>query len=287
MGAEEVRRPGTRRLAGALACVLLALGVLAGCGEEDPQENVSDAETLGPASAEGDIEQSPAELRSTDGYTTLVTTQITTRGKEDAFVAAQVALPSSTRPELRLKIDGDVERDAEVTTSGSAGDRVAIVSCACKLPTGEHTIVLEGTASSGTARVGARTLIVFDEVSFDDTDGSAVAESALVTEEASVDAEGTTLAQTSAGDGSGPALVIVSIAAPRSRTGADNVRLAVEIGGDVANELAKTTIPSGKLSAYLDDNGAGEPVVARGYTTAGEVKVGAASIIVCNCDVGR
>jgi hypothetical protein len=266
---------------------MLLLGLLAGCGEEDPQANVSETETLGPASTEGDIEQSPAQLRESDGYTTLVSTQVTTRGKDDALIAGQVALPSGTTPDLRLKIDGEEERDAEVSASGKGDERFALVSCACKLPTGEHTVVLEGTAPSGETRVGARTLFVFDEVSFDDTGGDAVAQSALVTDETDVDAEGATLAQTPAGDGSGPAMVIAAIAAPRSRTGMDNVRIAVEIGGDVANELAKTTIPSGKLSAYLDDNGAGEPVVARGYTTNGQVQVGAASLIVCNCDVAR
>ncbi|HEX6117680.1 MAG TPA: hypothetical protein VFY99_11305 [Solirubrobacterales bacterium] len=287
MGAAEVR-PRRKRLAPALgACALIALGALAGCGEEDPQANVSETETLGPTSAEGDVEQSPVELRSTDGYTTLISTQITTRGDEDALVAAQVALPSSTRPPLRLKVDGKVERDAEVTTTGSADARVALVSCACKLPTGEHTVVLEGTADGGTARVGARTLVVFDEVTFEGTSGPAVAESDFVVEHATVDAEGATLAQTPAGDGSGPALVFTSISSPRSRTGADNIRLAVEIGGDVGDELAKTTIPSGSLSAYLDQNGAGEPVVVRGYTTTGETQVGAASVMVCNCDVGR
>lgn len=285
MGAEEVRRPGLR-LAGALCACALALGAVAGCGEEDPQENVSETETLGPTSAEGDIEQSPAELRADDGYTTLVSTQATTRGDEAALVAAQVALPGS-EPKLRVKIDGKVENDAEVTTTGSGDSSTAVVSCACKLPTGEHVVALEGAVDSGTTRVGARTLYVFDEVSFKGTSGSAVAASDLVTDEATVDAEGTELAETPAGDGSGPAFVIAAVAAPRSQTGADNVRLSVEIGGDIANELSKTTIPSGKLSAYLDDNGAGEAVTMKGYTTSGEVKVGAASLIVCNCDIAR
>lgn len=277
-----------RRLAPLLgACVLISLGAFTGCGEEDPQANVSETETLGPAATEGDFEQSPATLRSSDGYTTLISTQITTRGGEEALVASQVALTGSSRPSLRLKIDGKVERDTEVSTTGSGEERAALVTCACKLPTGEHVIVLEGTAASGTAEVGGRTLLVFDEVKFEDTGSPAISESALVTESATVDAEGTTLAQTPAGDGSGPAIVIVSIAAPRARTGADDVRLSVTIGGDAADELARTRIPSGKLSAYLDENGAGEEVEVRGYTTAGETQVGAASIVVCECDVGR
>ncbi len=147
--------------------------------------------------------------------------------------------------------------------------------------------MLEGTATSGTAEVGGRTLLVFDQVKFDDTGSSGISQSDLVTESTTVDAEGATLAQTPAGDGSGPALVFVSIAAPRSRTGADDVRLSVTIGGDAADELARTRIPSGKLSAYLDPNGAGKEVEVRGYTTAGETQVGATSIVVCNCDVGR
>jgi hypothetical protein len=265
---------------------MLALAVLAGCGEEDPQENVSDTETLGPTATEGDIEQSPAVLRPSDGYTTLVSTQATTRGDEAALVAAQVAVPAS-EPQLRLKIDGEVEKDAEVTTTGSGSSRVAVVSCKCKVPTGEHVIVLEGTSSGGEVRVGGRTLVFFDEVSFEGTGGPAIAESTFVSEDTTVDAEGASLAEIPAGDGSGPALVITTIAAPRSQTGADNVRASVQIGGDVANEVARTQIPSGKLSAYLDDNGAGEPVTVRGYTTAGEVQVGAASILVCNCDVSR
>ena len=287
MGAEEVRRPGTRLAGAVAACAAIALVALAGCGEEDPQANVSDTETRGPSSAEGDIVRTQATLRASDGFTTLATTQVTTRGNDDALVVAQVALPSSTRPELRLKIDGKKEGGAEVTTTGSGSSRAALVSCACKLPTGEHEIVLEGTTADGTAKVGARTLFAFDEVAFDETGGPAVAEAELVTEPATVDAEGTTLAQTSAGDGTGPAFVIAGIAAPRSRTGADNVRLAVEIGGEVSNELAKTTIPSGKLTAYLDDDGAGEPVVVRGYTTAGQTNVAVASIVVCNCAVQR
>ncbi len=101
------------------ACVLISLGVFAGCGEEDPQANVSETETLGPSSTEGDFEQSRATLRSSDGYTTLISTQITTRGDEDALVASQVALIGSSKPSLRLKIDGKVARDAEVSTTGS------------------------------------------------------------------------------------------------------------------------------------------------------------------------
>ena len=286
MGAREARAQARRPIAAVAACALIALGALSGCGEEDPQANVSETETLGPSSAEGDVEQSPAELRAGEGFSTLANTQATTRGAEEALVAAQVAMPSG-EAKLRLNIDGEVERDAEITDSGSGSDSVAVLSCKCKLPTGEHTIVLEGASSGGDVRVGARTLFVFDEVSFEGTSGPAVAQSALVTDDATVDAEGTSLAETPAGEGSGPALVIASIAAPRSRTGADNVRLSVEVGGDVANELAKTTIPSGKLSAYLDDNGAGEAVTVRGYTTSGEVDIGAASIVVCNCDVAR
>lgn len=283
MGAEEVRSPARRLAVVIAACLLVAL---AGCGEEDPQANVSEAETRGPSSAEGDIVPTPATLRSGEGYTTLVSTQITTRGAEDTLVAGQAALRGGTRPELRLKVDGKVERDAVVETTGSGDARSAVVSCACELPTGEHTIVLEGTASSGTATVGARTLLVFPEVGLDGGT-TPVAESALVSELATVDAEGTTLAETPASDGSGPAIVIASIRGPHSGPGNDNVRLAVSIGGDVANELAVTTIPSGKIVAYLDENGAGEEVVARGYTTAGEVPVQIASIIVCDCGLRR
>jgi len=286
VGAGEVRPQARRPIAGLLACALLALAVFAGCGEEDPQENVSETETLGPTSTEGDIEQSPAELRSGEGFTTLVSTQATTRGSDEALIASQVALPAG-EPKLRLKVDGKVENETELTTTGSSSSRVAVLSCKCKLPTGEHTIVLEGASSGGDVRVGARTLVFFDEVSFEGTSGPPIADSDFVTDDATVDAEGTSLAETPAGDGSGPALVIASIAAPRARTGADDVRLVVEIGGDVANELARTTIPSGKLSAYLDDNGAGAAVTVRGFTTSGQIDVGVASVLVCNCDVGR
>jgi hypothetical protein len=270
------------------ACALIAVASLAaGCGEEDPQANVSETETLGPSSAEGDVEQSPATLRAEDGYTTLVSTQITTRGSDEALVASQVALPGSGTPKLRLKVDGEVERNAEIQETDSGEAQTAVISCRCKLPTGEHVIVVEGTAESGTATVGARTLVVFDEITFEGTSGPAISQSALVTEDATVDAEGTDLAQTPAGSGSGPALVISSVAAPRAQTGMDNVRLSVTVGGDVANELAATNIPSGKLNAYLDDNGAGEEVSMRGFTTEGSVDVGASSLLVCNCDVAR
>ena len=94
-----------------------------------------------------------------------------------------MALPGS-EPKLRVKIDGKVENDAEVTTTGSGDSSTAVVSCACKLPTGEHVVALEGAVDSGTTRVGARTLYVFDEVSFKGTSGSAVAASDLVTDEA-------------------------------------------------------------------------------------------------------
>ena len=288
VGAGEVRPQARRPVAALAACALVALAALvAGCGEEDPLANVSDTETLGPASAEGDVEQSPATLRAEDGYTTLVTTDITTRGTAAALIASQVALPDSGAAELRLMVDGEVERDAEIHETSSDDTRVAVISCKCKLAPGEHTIVVEGTASSGTATVGARTLVVFDEVSFEGTSGPAIAESDLVTEDATVDAEGTDLAQTPAGSGSGPALVIGSIAAPRSQTGADNVRLSVTVGDDEADELATTKIPGGKLNAYLDDNGAGEEVAMRGFITEGEIDVGASSLLVCNCDVGR
>ncbi len=287
MGAGEVR-PQTRRPVAALAaCALIALASLAaGCGEEDPQANVSETETLGPSSTEGDVEQSPATLRAEDGYTTLISTQITTRGSDQALVASQVALGSGT-PKLRVKVDGEFERNLEIQKTGSGETQTAVISCKCKLPTGEHTVVVEGTAASGSATVGARTLLVFDEVTFEGTSGPAISQSALVTEDATVDAEGTELAQIPASSGSGPALVLGSVAAPRSRTGMDNVRLSVTVGGDVANELATTNIPSGKLNAYLDDNGAGEEVSMTGFTVEGNVNVGTASLMVCNCDIAR
>ena len=74
---------------------------------------------------------------------------------------------------------------------------------------------------------------------------------------------------------------------PRTGTGSENVRLEVEIGGDVTDELAKTTIPTGKLVAYLDEDGAGEDVTLRGYTTAGRTAVGVASLITCDCGISR
>lgn len=285
MGAEEVpTRP--RRALPALATMLVALGVLAGCGEEDPQANVSGTETLGPASAEGDIEKSPAQILPGDGFTTLVSTQISTRGTPDTLVAGQVELLGS-EPKLRLKVDGKTEPKAQVQVSQQGGSRVALVSCACDFQTGEHNVVIEAASDGAETTVGPRTLVVFPEVNLEDVGPQPISQSAMDTSEKPVTAEGETLVSTPAGGGSGPALVLVSVSSPRSETGADNVRLAVTIGTDQADELARTTIPSGKIDAYLDENGAGDEVSVSGYTTSGETRVGVASIIVCNCGLER
>ena len=260
---------------------------LAGCGEEDQQENVSETETLGPASAEGDIEVSSATLRSEQGFSTLVSTQITTRGDKDTLVASQIELLGSGEPSFRLKVDGETERDAKLEVTSEQGARTALLSCACKMSTGEHVILVEAAAKGSTAKVGARSLLVFPEVQLDDVGSSPVSASDLETGGADVESEGVTLAETPAGDGSGPVIVLASVVTPRTGTGSENVRLEVLIGGDDADELAKTSIPSGKLVAYLDQNGAGKEVELRGYTTAGRTAVGVSSIITCDCGLAR
>jgi hypothetical protein len=286
MGAGEVPAVSRRSAPALLAVAALALGALAGCGEEEPQANVSATETLGPASAEGDIEKSKAQLLPEDGFSTLVSTQISTRGEPDTLVAGQVELLGA-EPELRLKVDGERERRAQVTVSEQDGSRVALVSCACNFPTGEHTVVIEGAADGAQTSVGPRTLVVFPEVDLKETGPQPVSQSALDTADKPVTAEGETLVSTQPTGGDGAAIVLVSVSSPRSLTGADNVRLAVTIGEDQADELARTTLPGGKIAAYLDPNGAGEPVEVRGYTTSGQTPVGVASIIVCNCGVER
>jgi hypothetical protein len=245
-----------------------------------------DTETLGPASAEGDVEKTRAQLLPEDGFSTLASTQVTTRGEPDALIAAQVELLGS-EPSLHLKVDGKKESRTQVTVSEQGGSRVALVSCACQLPTGEHTIDLAASARGSETSVGPRSLAVFPEVKLDDAGPQPVAQNAFATDTKRVTAEGETLAATSGGGGDGPAIVLVSISSPRSQTGADNVRLATTIGGDEADDLARTTFPGGKIDAYLDENGAGEPVEVRGYTTAGETAVSVASIIVCNCEMER
>lgn len=286
MGADEVPGMPRRTLAVLCAC---AIGVmaLAGCGEEDPQENVSETETLGPASAEGDIEVSSATLRSEEGFSTLVSTQITTRGDKDTLVASQIELLGSGEPSFRLKVDGETERDAKVEVTSEQGARTALLSCACEMATGEHVVLIEAAAKGSTAKVGPRSLVVFPEVQLDDVGSSPVSASVLETGGAAVESEGVTLAETPAGDGSGPLIVLASVATPRAGTGSENVRLEVLIGGDDADELAKTSIPSGKLVAYLDQNGAGKEVELRGYTTAGRTAVGISSIITCDCGLAR
>jgi hypothetical protein len=129
--------------------------------------------------------------------------------------------------------------------------------------------------------------VAFPEVDLSGTGPQPVAQNALATEEKPVTAVGETLASTPGGGGSGPAIVLVAVSSPRSQTGADNVRLAVTIGEDEADDLARTTFAGGKIDAYLDENGAGEPVVVRAYTTAGQTPVGVASIVVCNCAMER
>jgi hypothetical protein len=278
-----------RRPAIVFACAALALFGIAGCGEEETTSNVSETETLGPASAEGDIEPSAATLRAEDGFSTLVSTQITTRGNVDTLVAGQIELEGSAQPRFRFKIDGKVAKGTHVEVSEDEGNRVAVVSCACQLKTGDHDVVLEGAAKSSTERVGAKTLVVFDDVGLDEPGSQPISGSDLVTDQTQVISEGADLAKTSThGDGGpGPLLVIALAASPRTGTGSENVRLEVEIGGEVSDELAKTTIPTGKLVAYLDGDGAGEDVTLRGYTTAGRTEVGVASLLTCNCGISR
>ncbi len=287
MGAEV---PARRARAVIAACVVLAMLGVAGCGQDDDEQtNVSETATLGPQSAEGDIESSPATLRAEDGYSTLVTTQITTRGNEDTLVAGQVELTGSAQPEFRLKVDEKVAKGVQVDVSESDGNRVAVVSCACKFKTGTTTSSSRPRRRARPRTVGARTLVVFAEVELDDSGASPVSGSTLVTDKTQVESEGVTLAETSTegGDGGGPLLVIASIASPKTGTGSENVRSEVRIGGEITDEVAKTTIPTGKLVAYLDNDGAGEDVELRGYTTSGRTAVGVSSIIACNCGIAR
>lgn len=292
MGAEEV--PGLRRPFAAAIAVLLCAGGLGivGCGEESEEETESPGQLLGPAAPEGDIDPSSAKLRASDGFTTLVSSQITTRGDRDALVVGQIELPGAPETSrFRLVVDGEPERDAQVSSVRDGGATTAVVSCACKFPTGEHVVVLEGTAHSGTARVGARSLLVFPEVQLEDAGGLALSASALESEPVAVTAEGATLAQTrpSTNDGDGPLIILAAIRAPRADVGAENVRIETLVGEDAAEELVVTTIPSGKLVAYFDSDGAevGDPITLRGYVTSGRTLIGVSSLAACPCGLSR
>lgn len=286
MGTEEASPVSRRRMSAIAACAVFALLAFGGCGDEDTA--IDENATLGPVSPEGDIEASRATLHPEDGYTTLASAQIETRGDKDTLVVAQVEVEGSTDPDLRLKVDGKAEKNARVETLEQEGGRVALVSCACEFETGEHAVVLEGGAGATTAQVGARTLVVFPEVDLDDTGGDPVNGNSLVTEPVAVDPEGATLAKTPTTDpGGGTLIVIGSTAAPRSGVGSESVRTEVLVGGETTGEIARTTIPGGRLVAYLDDDGAGKEVEMRGFTTDGTTPVGVSSLIACACGLAR
>jgi hypothetical protein len=280
------------RLAVGLIMLLCAAALAVGCGEESEGETPSPGPLLGPAEPEGDIDPSSARLRAGEGFSTLVTSQITTRGDRDALIVGQAELPGAPEAaRFRLLVDGEPERDAQVSTVRDGGNNTAVISCACKLPTGEHEVVFEGTAQSGTARVGARSLLLFPEVQLDDAQGLGLSATALETDPVAVTAEGATLAQTrpSAEAEDGPLLVVAAIRAPRSEVGAENVRIETLVGEEPAEELVVTEIPSGKLVAYYDSDGAsvGDPITLRGYVTSGRTLVGVSSLAVCPCGLSR
>ena len=292
MGAEEF--PAVRRPIAVGVAALLCAGALvaAGCGEESEGETPSAGPLLGPSATEGDIDPSSARLTSADGFTTLVTSQITTRGNPDALIVGQVELPGAPESaRFRLMVDGEPDRNAQVSTVRDGGEATTVVSCACRMPTGEHEIVLEGTAASGTARVGARSLLVFPEVQLDDTGGLPLVASTFETDPVEVTAEGATLAQTrpSPENDEGPLIVLASVRGPRAGLSAENIRLATLVGDEPAEELVVTTIPSGKLVAYLDSDGieVGDAVTLRGYITSGRTTVGVSSLVVCPCGLSR
>jgi hypothetical protein len=280
------------RLAAGLIVLLCAGALAAGCGEESEGETPSGGPLLGPSEPEGDIDPSSARLHSGEGFTTLVTSQVTTRGDRDALMVGQVELPGAPEAaRFRLVVDGEPERDAEVSTVQAGGETTAVVSCACQIPTGEHEIVLEGTAQSGTARVGARSLLVFPEVQLDEAQGTPLSATALETDPVQVTAEGATLAQSQpmTEDEEGPLIILAAVRAPRAGAGAENVRIEALVGEEAAEDLVVTTIPSGELVAYLDSDGAdvGDRVTLRGYLSSGQTAIGVASIAVCPCGLSR
>jgi hypothetical protein len=283
-----VRRPLAVGLLVALCAAALAA---AGCGEDSAGETPEVA-LLGPAAPEGDLDPSSARLSAADGFTTLVSSQITTRGNKDALIVGQIELPGAPETSrFRLLVDGEPEGDAQVSTVRDGGDTTAVLSCACELPTGEHEVVLEGTADVGTARVGSRSLLIFPEVRLDETSGPAVSASVLETDPVSVTAEGVTLAQARpSGDGGDePLVILAAVRAPRSDVGAENIRVEALVGDDPAEELVVTNIPSGKLVAYLDSDGAevGDAITLRGYVTSGRTDVGVTALVACRCGLSR
>jgi hypothetical protein len=292
MGAEEVptvRQPPALWLIVPLCAAALAA---AGCGEDSSGETPSPGPLLGPSAPEGDIVPSSARLSSADGFTTLVTSQITTRGDRDALIVGQVELPGAPQTSrFRLLVDGEPERDAQVSTVRDGGDTTAVVSCACSLPTGEHEVVLEGTAAAGTARVGARSLLIFPEVQLDETSGPALAASALETDPVAVTAEGATLAQARpTGDGGDEALIVLAaVRGQRDAISSGSVRIEALVGDEPAEELTATNIPSGRLVAWLDSDGAdvGDAITLRGFVTAGRTEVAVSSLVACRCGLSR
>ncbi len=277
---------------GVLALLCVGALVSAGCGEESSGETPSPGPLLGPAAPEGDIVPSSARLSAADGFTTLATSQITTRGDKDALIVGQVELPGAPETaQFRLLVDGEPERDAEVSTVRDGGDTTAVVSCACSLATGEHEVVLEGTANAGTARVGARSLLIFPEVQLDDTSGPALSASALETDPVAVTAEGATLAQArpSGDGGDDPLIILAAVRGSQQSVSAGNVRIEALVGDEPAEQLVVTNIPSGKLTAYLDSDGAevGDAITLRGFVTAGRTEVGVSTLVACACGLSR
>ena len=280
-GTGSRKRTGIRARAARLA--VLAVLALTGCGDEDDTPR---AKTLGPASASGDIDQSPQILHRGNRFTTLISTQVHKRGDGRTFVAGQVELPPGTKPRFRLTVDGKVDKRSRIDVRDNGGGRLAVASCACTLDTGEHTIRLEGEARRGSARVGARTLIAFPGISA--AAPGVLGASVLRDKKTSVSPDGATLARaTGEGPRGGPAIVLISIRSPQGRMGATDVRVEAEVGGEIAPEIASTTLPSGKVVAFFDEDGTGEPVNALGFTAAGQASVSTASILVCECALSR
>lgn len=281
----ESRRPA---VATAIALLALTMLALAGCGNDSADGNSDPQASAGPLEPAGDIVTTPATLRAEAGLTTLGVAQIRARGPSDALILAQTELDDTGEaPRFRLLVDGEPERNTEVTVVRNGATRTAVVSCACELSPGDHDVVFEGTAESGTTRVGARSLAVFAGVDLEDANSAPIIGSELATGEAAVRSEGTSLASTRPRQTDGPMVIVAGIRSPLGQTAAGAVRLEVVVGDEQAQELAVTTIPSGKLVAYLDPDGAevGEEVTLQGYVSSGRGIVSVATLAVCACGI--
>jgi hypothetical protein len=283
-------RPASAAVAG-LCVVAIALG-LAGCSdEEDPAEAV----TRSPAPPTGDLISTTTTIRPEEGYANLATTTSSSRGGEALIVGTVLVKGAAESADFRLTVNGEPAGEAQTRTFASGeqptGGSVVAVYCACELKVGESDIVLEGSSSGG-ARVGARSVIAYTPAALERTAREDVISSARIQDETvDVDARGTTLVSTVAGELTRDAEKLLVLAGYRSEAESspspDVIRTEGLLDGAEMDEIGSTTFPGGKLAIFFSPSGAegGTEVELRGFVTAGHAPVDVATIAVCPCDL--